>query len=346
MRLGNAPGAAPGVAAAVLWLPSHRDVATDAVAEGRLDEETKARLGYHALPVSTEQAAPELAVLAARKALAEAGWEAGDLALVVHAWLYHQGHDFWSPPHYVAHQVGAHNTNPVGVQQTSNGCAAAIELAVSRMVADPSVTRCLVTTADCFPPPGFDRWNSDFDVAYGDGATALLLDRAGGPYQLLSVASVSAPEFEVLYRADDPFTPAPRSRASVVDAKRTKALFRASGGLPRFAATLRRAVQQAVRQALADAELEPDDPRVRYLTLPRIGSTALRDFFMPPLMELRLRHVDFLDLGRGSGHLGAGDSAANLAEVRASNRMAPGDVVLLLSVGNGFTWTCIAVLRV
>lgn len=345
MRLAPPHAVPVGIAAAVLWLPSGRDVAADAVAAERVEPDMAERLGYRELSVSDDRAAPEMAVLAAQKALADAGWPADDLKLVAHAWLYFQGHDFWSPPHYVAHHIGARGAVPVGVQQTSNGCAAAIELAVSRMAADPAVDRCAVTTGDRFAGPGFDRWRSDFDVAYGDGGTALLLDRADGPYRLLSVASVSAPEYEVMYRGDDPFSAAPRLHAGMVDARRPKAVFRGSGQLPRFAVTLRRSVQQVIRQALADANLTPDDPRVRYLALPRIGSFVLRDFFAPPLDELGLRHTERLDLGRATGHLGAGDPVANLADLHAGDVMAPGEVALLLSMGNGHTWSCLAVRR-
>src|SRR5689334_12377422 len=155
----------PGIAAAVLWLPPGRDTADAAVAAGRTDAETAQRLGYRSLAESAEHAAPEMAVLAASKALAEAGWTGADLDLVVHAWTYHQGHDFWSPPHYVAAQVGAGDALAIGVQQMCNGAAAALEVAATRMATDPGISRCLVTTADRFCGPGFDRWSGDYDTA-------------------------------------------------------------------------------------------------------------------------------------------------------------------------------------
>ncbi|WP_214408498.1 3-oxoacyl-[acyl-carrier-protein] synthase III C-terminal domain-containing protein [Sphaerisporangium fuscum] len=345
MRLSPPLPEPPAIAAAVVWLPSRRQTAADALADGRLDEQMAARLGYREVAESTDRAAPEMAVLAAQKALAEAGWAADDLGIVVHSWLYHQGHDFWSPPHYVAHQVGAHDALPVGVQQTSNGCVAALEVAVSRLAADPAVDRCLVTTADRFCGPGFDRWRTDFDVVYGDAATALLLTRTGGPYRLLSIASVSAPAFEVVYRGDDAFSDAPLAHSSPIDVRRGKLAFRGSGEMLRFVATVRDSVRRAVQQALADAGLTPDDPRVRYLTLPRIGSGAQAELFAVPIKEVGLRHAEVIDLGRDTGHLGAGDSIANLADLHAADRLAPGEVALLLNVGNGFTWSCIAVRR-
>lgn len=345
MRLAPPHATPVWIAAAVLWLPPGHDTTDEALAAGRVDKDTAERLGYRGLSACEDRAAPEMAVLAAQKALAEAGWAAEDLKLVVHAWLYYQGHDFWSAPHYVAHQTGARHALPVGVQQTSNAAAAAVELATSRMCADPTVDRCAVTTGDRFALPGFDRWRSDYDVAYGDGGTALLLDRAGGPYRLLSVVSVAAAEFEHLYRGDDPFSAAPRLLRDTIDVRRAKQMFWQSGQIPLFALALRRSVQEAIHRALADADLAPDDARVRYLTLPRIGSFALRELFLPPVRELELRHTEVLDLGRDTGHLGAGDSIANLAELHATDRMSPGEVALLLSVGNGHTWSCMAVRR-
>jgi len=335
----------PGIAAAVLWLPPTRQAASDAVAAGVLDPETADRLGYSELAASDDRAAPELAVLAAEKALAEAGWSGEELGLTVHAWLYHQGHDFWSAPHYVASGVGARRATPLGVQQTSNGSVAALEVAVGRLALDPALARCLVTTADCFAPPGFDRWFGDIDVAYGDAGTALLLSRSAGPYRLLSIASVSAPEYEVMYRGNDAFSPAPRMIRDRVSARTTKLYFRAGGGWPKFVALLRRSVQQVVLTAIADAGLVPDDRRLRYLVMPRIGTGALAQFYVPSVRELELPHAEVLVLGRDTGHLGAGDVIANLADLIAGDRLAPGEVALLLSAGNGYTWSCVAVRR-
>ncbi|WP_214408497.1 ketoacyl-ACP synthase III family protein [Sphaerisporangium fuscum] len=333
------------IAATAVWLPPRRHSIEEAMAEGRVDEQIAGRLGYRGLYESDDHAAPEMAVLAARKALAEAGWAGEDLGLVAYSWLYHQGHDFWSAPHYVAHQLGARDALPVGVQQTSNGCVAALEVAATRMVLDPSLGRCLVATSDRFSLPGFDKWCSDFDVAYGDGATALLLGRTGGPYSLLSVVSVSAPEFELLHRGDDTFSDAPLAHSIPVDVRRTKQAFRSTGGIPRFGEALHAALRRAVRQALEEAGLSADDPRVRVLALPRIGSEPLNRFFLPPLEALGLRHTEIVDLGRDTGHLGAGDSIANLTDLHAANTLAPGEVALLLNTGNGFTWSCIAVRR-
>jgi 3-oxoacyl-[acyl-carrier-protein] synthase III len=335
----------PGIAAAVLWLPPGRSTAADAVAAGRIDEPTRDRLGYTALAESTEHAAPQMAVLAGRKALAEAGWSGAEVGMVAHAWIHHQGHDFWSPPHFVADGIGADKATPVGLQQTSNGGVAALEACVARMALDPTLERAAVTTADRFAEPGFDRWFGDIDVAYGDCGTALLLDRSGGPYRVLSIASESASEYEILYRGEDAWTPAPRMLNPTISARRTKMFFRESGGWPRFVGVLRRCVQRAVLGAIDDAGLAPDDPCLRQLVMPRLSAGALNQFYIPVVTELALPHTEIVDLGRDTGHLGAGDLTANLADLHGQGGPTPGSVTLFLSAGNGYTWSCVAIRR-
>jgi 3-oxoacyl-[acyl-carrier-protein] synthase-3 len=312
----------------------------DAIAAGRLDIETADRLGYAEVTESREHAAPEMAVLAATKGLADAGWSGDQLDLVAHAWTYYQGHDFWAPASYVAGQLGAIDALAVGVQQMCNGGAAALEIAVSRMIADPAVNRCAITTADRFAAPAFDRWCGDYDLAYGDGGTALLLDRESGPYRLLSIASVGRADFELMHRGTGPFADA---AGRPIDVRAAKRSFVASGAEEVFAVALRESVVRVVRRALADAGLAATDDRVRYLTLPRLGTGTLAEFFAPAVEDLGMPQLEALDLGRNTGHLGAGDSAANLAELHAGNRLGTGEVALLLSLGGGFSWSCIVV---
>ncbi|WP_405587139.1 3-oxoacyl-[acyl-carrier-protein] synthase III C-terminal domain-containing protein [Streptomyces sp. NBC_01190] len=332
----------PYIAAATVWLPPGRESARDAVTAGRLDGAAAEQDGYATLAISTEWSGPQMAASAAAKALAEAGCDPATVGLVVHAWTHHQGHDFWSPAHYVAHAVGADRAQPVGVQMMSNGGAIAVEIAATRLAADPAVGRALVTTGDRFADEGFDRWG-DYGVAYGDGGTALLLDRHQGPYRLLAAHTVSAPELEVMHRGDDPFTPAPRWSADRIDARRTKKAFLAAGGGPRFEAVSGQSIARALLGALADAGKAPDDPRLRFLVLPRLGRGLFEDH-LPGLAGLGLSGAEPLTtMGGHTGHLGGGDPIANLADLHTQGRFGPGDLALLLSVGGGFGWTALLV---
>jgi 3-oxoacyl-[acyl-carrier-protein] synthase-3 len=263
--------------------------------------------------------------------------------------MYYQGHDLWSPAHYLAGRLGARQALPFGVQQVCNGGVAGLELTAARLAAaraaEPDrVHTGLVTTADRFTAPGFDRWSADYGVVYGDGATAALLRTPSGPedaFLLRSVVTVAAPELEAMHRGADAFTPAARTRRERVDMRATKRAYLAEHGNEPFLAANRRAVTTIVETALAEAGLTPDDPRLTCAVLPRFGRKTLDQLWRPQLATL-LR-TEFVDFGRTTGHLGAGDALAGLAELAAQRLLEPGEAALVFSAGAGFTWSCLVV---
>ncbi|MFF9843369.1 3-oxoacyl-[acyl-carrier-protein] synthase III C-terminal domain-containing protein [Streptomyces sp. NPDC013740] len=337
-----------GISGPTLWLPSGRQSAADAVARGLTDAETAAELGHSGLPVA-DLAPPEMAVEAGREALAAAGVDPGSVGLLMHAWIHYQGHDLWSPAHYVADRVGAHDALPLGVQQVCNGGAAAVELAAARLFVEPGLGHALLTTADAFAEPGFDRWSGDYGIAYGDGATALVLhhlpDHEGGrPADLVlhAVSTVAAPSLERMHRGDDPFSPAARSLGPRVDIRRTKKAFLQAGGMEAFAEASARSLQNAVESCLAAAGLSATgDTSLRYVVAPRLGRKTLDLAYVPPLSKLT--GAELLLPGEETGHLGAGDAAASLAELHARRMLGPGEYALVVSAGAGFTWSCLLV---
>ncbi|MFF4449325.1 3-oxoacyl-ACP synthase [Streptomyces sp. NPDC001502] len=332
-----------GIKAVRVWLPERADTAHEAVADGRIDPEEQATAGIRQLPVS-DLAAPEMAVRAARAALAAAGPDAPAPDLLIHAWIHHQGHDFWSPAHYVARELGAHHTLPVGIQQMCNGGAVGLELAAARLLADPGCRSALVTTADRFADEGFDRWRGDYGVWYGDAATAVVLHRPdGSPDELLlrSLATATIPEVEALHRGRDAFSPAPRWHSDRVDVRRTKKAFIEDTGLDVFYRRVHSVLPDIVLGALADAGLEPDDPRVTLIAFPRVGDKVLNETYYPGVAGLtKARNIR---LGGDTGHLGAGDMAANFEEIRRRGLLDAGEIALVISAGGGFTFSCAAV---
>ncbi|MFG3553422.1 ketoacyl-ACP synthase III family protein [Micromonospora sp. NPDC047557] len=325
------------------WIPESVAVPDDAVTAGRIDAESAADLGVRELPEAS-LAPPDMAVLAARRALRSAGVDHGAVGLLLHAWIYHQGHDLWSAPHYVARELGLTAAVPLGLQQICNGGAAGIEMAAARLMVEPELGHALVTTADRFAEPGFDRWGGDYGIAYGDGATALVLRQRGdgpAPLVLRAVRTAAAVDLESMHRGEDVFSPAPRWHSPSVDIRRTKKAFLRQHGIGGFAAVSREKIHDVLGGSLRDAGITPDDPRLRYVALPRLGRKVLREAYVPAVAEVT--PAEPLDLAATTGHLGAGDVAANLAAV--AGRLAPGEVAVLLSAGAGFTWSSVVLHR-
>ena len=177
------------------WYPSTRQTAAEAVAAGDVTAKVAADLGYTALPVAPDMAPPDMAVAAARHLLTRAALDASELDLVLHASVHHQGHDAWSPPHYIADRIGADRAIPIGLLQQCNGGAIGIDLAATRHLAGPAPRPCLITTADRFLPPSWHRWKADYGMATGDAGTAVVVrrHRDGDDLLLHSMSTSVAP---------------------------------------------------------------------------------------------------------------------------------------------------------
>lgn len=324
------------------FVPDTTQTAEAAIAAGLADPNDVAVHGVRELPVSHQESAPQMALRAARLALAAADLPADRVDVLIHAWAYHQGHDFWSPAHYIADRLGASRAMPYGIQQMCNGGATGIQVAVAHLLADPTVRNVLVTTADRFDPAGFDRWRGDYGLVYGDGATATLVRRdPRGELVLRGMASVPVPGVEAMHRGADPFSPAPRWWSERVDVRRTKKAYAASAGLDGFAKATHQALTKAVTGALRGARVAADDRRLRLVALPRVGARILHDTYHPAVRELV--GAEIVSLGESTGHLGAGDAAANMASIVSGRMLEPGELALVVSAGAGFTYSCLLV---
>ena len=144
-----------------------------------------------------------------------------------------------------------------------------------------------------------------------------------------------------MYRGDDDFSPAPRWRSSYIDIRRPKKAYLAAGGMEVFRETSRQKIREVLADALHEAGLEPDDRRLRVVLLPRLGPRTLDLMYLPVVEDMVKAQPTVL--GERTGHLGAGDFLANLADVRGL--LDAGDLAVVLGGGGGFTWTCAVVRR-
>lgn len=331
------------VRAVATWLPENRHTLAAAMADGKLTEQEAQRSGYTEVPVAgDDEPGPVLAVRAARRALTAAGLDPAELGLLLHAWTEFQGHDLWSPPHYVAGQLGAANALPIGVRQLSNGGAAATELAAGWLAANPG-GNALITTGDRFCLPGFDRWRSDRGLVHADAGTAMLLAATQHPEDVLHVlglVSSSAPELEAMHRGEDPFAAGRYEQGAPIDLTRTKKAFFAAHSREAFTETAIRHARRVVEAAARGAGVRLDDPSLRYLLLPRIGRLGY-ELYRPVFAGISTAEV--VDLGARTGHLGAGDLLANFADLTAM--LEPGQRAVVFNGGGGYTWTAALVER-
>ncbi|HSV65426.1 MAG TPA: ketoacyl-ACP synthase III family protein [Mycobacteriales bacterium] len=324
-----------------VWLPRAIPV-TDALAAG-LCTPVEARR-TQILSVSTaspgeEESPPRMAARAATEALERSGHSSLDVDLILHATVYYQGHDLWGAASYVQRVVVGNRCPAIEVRQMSNGGMAALELAAGYLMGGRDRFAALLTAADRFGPPGFDRWHSDLGTVYADGGAALVLSRRGGYARLLSLVSYADAELEGMHRGNDPFGLHPFSVRPTVDLETCKKDFLRDYGLSASIARVNAGQGTAIKEALADADVELGD--IDWFVLPHLGRRRLEVGYLRPLGITADRTT--WDWGRTIGHLGAGDQFAGLGHLVDSGRATPGDRLLVIGAGAGFTWSAAVV---
>nr|WP_255519074.1 3-oxoacyl-[acyl-carrier-protein] synthase III C-terminal domain-containing protein [Kitasatospora sp. SID7827] len=218
------------------------------------------------------------------------------------------------------------------MDQRSAGGLAALHLAAAYLDCG-TVDHALLTTGDRFAAPAIDRWNSYTQSIWGDGGTALVLSADGGFARLLASVENADNGLETWDRGTVPFADAPLAEQPVPIERR----FDTHASTPEAAGEFERWIALVLRtrdQVLAEAGLELG--QITRAVLPFVhrggGQAELHD-----LLGLTEEQTLWTDLGRYTGHLGAGDQFAGLDHLREKGELQPGDHVLLFAVGVGFT---------
>jgi 3-oxoacyl-[acyl-carrier-protein] synthase III len=330
--------------AATVALPPATETLARALDEGRLYGRTPEIEPEMRLPVATGSPV-DLAAEAGRELLARTGFPAGEIDDLYYAWTYFQGAHFWSPAHALADRVGLSASNPIGLQQMCNGAGAALHLA-HRCAAAGNRFAALIATGDVFRPPGFDRWSGDYGVLYGDAGTAVLAVSdghpvpAGGPVtSLLTLRSGALPQLESMHRPVDDGADLDPSAGWPVDVQATKKRYLQEHGSQSLATAMQGLLHKLLAEVTADLraggrELTGD------VYLPRLMDATLDSLYLPAVAKFTDRPL--LRYGRVTGHLGAGDLIANLAEAQRQAGPEP-RLDLIISAGAGFTISVAAV---
>jgi 3-oxoacyl-[acyl-carrier-protein] synthase-3 len=324
------------VAGAASWLPPTVAVA-DAVAAGWIPAERAEVLQYESITVADgPEGPPEMAVAAAGTALRRAGVPAGDVGQVIHSSLNFQGVDWWPAGSYIADRAVGPEVPAFELLQRCNGGMAALEAGVRHLAADPAgPPAVLLTTGDRFDGPHVDRWNVQDINLYADGGSAMVLSRRGGFARILSVASRAENRVEAAMRGDLPFVNA--SRANVDYPERMREWSKTEAAELDLIAAIKVLYRQVLDQVLTESGVNPGG--IDWTVLQATGRTKLHMLIGVP--EERTTW----EFARRVGHIGPGDLTAGLAYLVESGKLEPGQRVLLLGGGGGYTCT-MAVLEI
>jgi 3-oxoacyl-[acyl-carrier-protein] synthase III len=320
-----------------------RVTTAEAVERGWWNAADRDRSGLLSVTIAGDTPAPDLAIEAARTALAHSGHTPSHISALFHTNVHPQGPDGWSAQHYINRYT---INQPVTSIEIRNGCVgffSALHLATCYLTATTTRTAALLTAADNFNTPAVNRWHASKLFTLADGGGALILTKNPGFATILATETTSDPELEEHHRAgENLFPPGITNGATLNFEERMAEGHRlAEQGRMRFMSDFGILLVDTVERALKEAGITLDEV-----------TTVVHDGFHHD--TLRAIFLDALDIPddrtiwkhtRHNGHAGPLDAIRGLEQAWANGELTPGDHVLLLSGSPGMEAAC-AVLQV
>ncbi|MFJ9815465.1 ketoacyl-ACP synthase III family protein [Streptomyces sp. NPDC101151] len=322
------------IASAASWLPDLRPL-SDVVAQGLVDEEHR-NLGYESIAVAEGISGPEMAVRAGRLALERGGIDRAEVGLVLHSFCGYQGHEMWPAASYVANETVGPAAPAFEIQQRCAAGLGSLCLAAAQITAG-FTDAALLTTGDNFAPPWVDRWNAQLNLIFADGGSALLLSRRPGFARVVAARMGADNSLERWNRGLEPFGSAPGREQPLRLRERGlqhAATPEASGSWDRYSAAL----SDTSARVLAEAGVSVED--IARVVVPLIHrGEAPENYEYLGFTEKQ----STWDLGRRVGHIGAGDQFLGLEHLVKQRSVGPGDLVLMVAAGAGFSFSAAVV---
>jgi len=307
----------------------------EAVAAGQYPQEEVDLHDLGGAAVAGDLPAPEMALRAARVALARSGRPPSDVDLLLYASTFHQGPEGWPPQSYVQRHLVGDGVLATHLRQGCNGMFAALELAAGYLRSVPERRAALLVAADNFGTPLADRWRMLPGAIAGDGASALVLDKEQGFARLLSVCTVSISAAEELHRSAEPLFPPGITEGRVLnfgahnDTFRQKAVSDGEG--TGVLLTLHQRLVELLERVTGEAGIKLSDvDRVAFMNCGRDVAEQLCEVDL----ELPLSKSTW-EYGRTIGHCGASDQTIAFERLMRRGELDPGDHVLWLAYGPG-----------
>ncbi|MEV8330034.1 ketoacyl-ACP synthase III family protein [Streptomyces niveus] len=312
----------------------------EAVAAGWYDAAEAEALGWRSVAVAGGTPAPDMAIEAAREALAASAHADADIDVLIHVSCNHQGPDLWSPQHYVLRHTVGGTIPALEIRQGCNGFLAAMEFASLYLTASADRTAALITSADNWGDPLVDRWRATPGGLFGDVAAACVLSRRGGFARLVNVRAVSLPELEELNRGGEPLFPPGCTTGTRVDLRERAATYKGGQDLVDAGRLMGETQRALIVETLEEAGLKPQD--ITRVAHQFVGDRQVLGRLLEPFGE-DAADKGVWDFGRGVGHTGASDQSSALHHLVSTGAVSPGDRVMLLGAGAGISFSCAVV---
>ncbi|HUA28995.1 MAG TPA: 3-oxoacyl-[acyl-carrier-protein] synthase III C-terminal domain-containing protein [Streptosporangiaceae bacterium] len=289
----------------------------------------------------------DLAVDAARQALAAAEVKAADLDLVVLAVTDLTEYLYWDAASSVAHRLGARDAEAVLLTQACTAGVLSLDMVAGRLATHPGYRVALVIAANRCCEAYWNRLETQ-PLVFSDGAAAAVAKRGHDRLRWLATETITEGKYADFYRLDAGGAAAPfgSPASDAVGVNGYGARVRSGWEvmehfghdadlLREFSEHLDEQTERVLARACARTGTEIGDlGKVILINDNLTVMTSLAARLGIPLSRTNL------DLSLEHGHLGAADQLFCLGYYHGHGELEPGTRVALVSRGRGMHWAC------
>ncbi len=328
-----------GIAATAQYLPERWLTAAEIGALSGIPEDVVAeKFGIRGKHVAAPgEHVSDMAVVAGGRALVAAGVEPGDVDAVVYYGSTWKDHPVWQAAPRIAHGLGCADAFALELDYVSCGTPVALRVARDMLLAEEELRRVLLVAASResylvdYQDPG-----SRFTYNFGDGAAAAVLERGLERNEVLGSHMVTDGSFSRHVKVPAGGSMEPASEETVRTRRHLLSVEDPAGMKTRL-----------------DPVTLPNFLRVAEGACKRSGITLDEVDHLCGIHMKRSMHdelVDALGLAAGqasylddTGHMSGVDPMLALDRAVTAGTVRPGDHVLTLAAGTGYTWAATVV---
>lgn len=276
----------------------------------------------------------DMAVKAARPLLGLVPPE--EIDAVIYFGSPHKDYAVWLAAPKIQHELGLTPAAAFEIGAVSAGCPVALNVARSMLQANPRMRNILLVGASKESTLiDYGNARSRFMFNFGDGAAAALLQRGSSRNRVLETAILSDGSFHEFVRVPAGGSRHPASAETVAEGMHFLDVSDPLAMKERLDPVSTERFLKVAREAAELSGFQPDQIRfVSMLHTKRsIFDLVMAELGVPPERQVYLDEY---------GHMSAIDPLVGLHEAARRELLSPGDLVILLTAGTGYTWAATA----
>ncbi|SNT01195.1 3-oxoacyl-[acyl-carrier-protein] synthase-3 [Anaerovirgula multivorans] len=330
-----------GIAGLGIYLPEDIAYVKEIQKQENLTDERIQDMGIVKLHMASDKVEPsDMAIEAAKEAMADAGVEADEIDALVYYTVF-PDYLKWADYARIQHEIGAKNAYSFKVDQACCSSIIGLDYALARLKTDPDMNTVLVVCADKYEKPLVNRWKAANANFYGDGASAAIIRRGVTSNRILGVNNITDGSFNHLWyipvggTKEPPTSENVRAGRFVLDCIKTASEYLSTEENRK---KLYNTLIQNNRKVMVDL-LERHEftlQNVDKLIMYNLGKSVMDKII--EVVEIPIENTSYY-LSKHVGHIGAADIFYNLKMMLDDGKIVKGDLVAIFSAGAGFSWS-------